>query len=138
MQEFDFSACVFTNSAGYLSYLQGVLHLGRKATSNSAKDWKKYLFVLKHRQDTKRTFLDYYKDSNKRWQKQEKKGTIELLSYCHLSLAHNCSYLFPLKISTGKDGDLFLAASDFESMNKWYNCLQMHCYLVPSTLGMCH
>ena len=114
---------------------QGVLHLGSKATSNSSKDWKKYLFVLKHHQDTKRSFLDYYHDSRKRWQKQEKKGSIELVSYCHVSLAHSCSYMFPLKISTVYNGELFLAASSCGAMNRWYNCLQMNFYLTPSSQG---
>jgi len=109
--------------------------MGKKPSSSSTKDWKKYLFVLKHKKDSKRLFLDYYKDPNKRWQKQEKKGSLEVLSYCHFSLAHNCSYLFPLKITSGSDGDYFLAASTFDSMNQWYNCLQKSCYLVPSTTG---
>ena len=113
------------------------MHLGRKATSTSSKDWKGYLFVQKYCQDTKSSFLDYYRDSKKRWQKQQKSGSIELNFYC-VSLAHNCSYQFPLKIITKKEGELYLAASTFGAMNKWYNCLQMNCYLVPSAQGRCH
>ena len=118
--------------------LQGVLQLGSNPSSTSSKAWKSYLFVLKHDREAQISTLDYYRDVKKRWQKQEKRGSINLWPYFDLSLAHNCSYKFPLKITTtlgDRKEEYYLAAGSFDSMNKWCNSLQMTCYLVPSNRG---
>lgn len=114
--------------------LEGTLQLAsRDPRSTSSKDWKSYLFVLKHEQARKRSVLDFFKDVNKRWQKQEKKGSIELWPYFQVSLAHNCSFKFPLKVTDGNKKEYYLAASSFEAMNKWCTTLQMQSYLVHSS-----
>ena len=114
---------------------QGVLQLGKDPSSTSPKDWKSYLFVLKRDPDSKKSALYYYKDLNKRWQKQASKGCIDLWRFVHLSLAHSCSYKFPLKIVDVNNKEYLLAASTFESMNSWCNHLQSQSYLVPSNKG---
>lgn len=92
--------------------------------------------MLKHEQARKRSVLDFFKDVNKRWQKQEKKGSIELWPYFQVSLAHNCSFKFPLKVTDGNKKEYYLAASSFEVMNKWCTTLQMQSYLVHSSQGV--
>lgn len=118
-----------------MSNLQGILQLGKDPHSTSPKDWKSFLFVLKHDRDLKKSVLDYYKDVNKRWQKQQRRGSIELWPFFQVSLAHNCSYQFPLKITDPNNKEHILSASSFELMNKWCNCLQMQSYLVRSSQG---
>lgn len=114
---------------------QGILQLSKDPYSTSSKDWKPFLFVLKQDQELKKPVLEYYKDVNKRWQKQEKKGSIELWPNFEVSLAHNCSYQFPLKVTVANNREHFMAASNFEMMNKWCTSLQMQSYLVRSTKG---
>jgi hypothetical protein len=119
-----------------LTHPQGILQLGKNPRNTSSRDWKSFLFVLKHDAELKRSTLDYYKDGNKRWQKQEKKGSIVLWPYFQVSLAHECSYQFPIKITDPNKKEFYLAASSFEVMNKWCNSLQRQSYLVPSTKGI--
>lgn len=72
---------------------------------------------------------------NKRWQKQEKRGSIELWPFFQVSLAHNCSYQYPLKVTDPNSKEHFMAAGSFELMNKWCNSLQRQSYLVRSNKG---
>ena len=90
--------------------------------------------MLKHDQDSKKSFLEYYKDVSKRWQKQEKKGSIELWPSFQVSLAHNCPYQFPLKVTVASK-EYYMAASSFEVMNSWCNSLQRQSFLVRSAKG---
>lgn len=114
---------------------QGILQLGKNPHSTSPKDWKAFLFVLKHDQELKKSSLDYYKDGNKRWQKQDRKGSIVLWPYFQVSLAHECSYQYPIKITDPNNKDFYVAAGSFEVMNKWCNSLQRQSYLVKSSTG---
>ena len=119
--------CDQSNSSSYyriLPSIQGVLELGFNPESTSSRDWKSRLFVLKHDPKTKRSTLDFYKDTKKRWQKQVAKGLISLWPTFRLSLAHMSSYKFPIKLVTS-DGQTFcLATPDFQTMNVWYNQIQ--------------
>ncbi len=68
--------------------------------------------------------LDYYKDKKKRWQKQDTVGVIPLFPSFKLSLAHECSFKFPLKlVASGQTH--YLSAADFRSMNAWFHHIQL-------------
>ena len=107
-----------------LPYIQGVLELGFNPESTSSRDWKSRLFVLKQDPQTKRSTLDFYKDTKKRWQKQIAKGLISLWPTFRLSLAHVSSYKFPIKLVTSDGQTFYLAAPDSQTMNVWYNQIQ--------------
>ena len=121
--------------------LQGVLELGFNPESTTSRDWKPRLFVLKHDPKTKRSSLDFYKDTKKRWQKQVAKGIISLWPSFHLSLAHGSSYKFPLKLVTSDRQTYCLAAQDFQTMNTWFTHIQRQLTLdnlFPDKKGTTH
>ena len=123
-----------------LSYIQGVLELGFNPESTTSRDWKSRLFVLKYDPQTKRSTLDFYKDTKKRWQKQVAKGFVSLSPSFRLSLAHMSSYKFPMKL-VASDGQTFcLAAPDVQTMNVWYNHIQSQLSLdnLPDKKGERH
>lgn len=116
-----------------------MLELGFNPESTTSRDWKPRLFVLKHDPKTKRSTLDFYKDTKKRWQKQVAIGLISLWPSFRLSLAHSSSYKYPIKLVTS-DGQTFcLAAPDCQTMNTWFTYIQAQLTLdnlFPAKKGM--
>ena len=119
-------------SAPFLSHSnQGILELGYNVNSKSSKNWKPYLFVLKHDPSKKRSILDYYKNTSKRWQKQSAKGSIPLPESFELSLAHQCSYKYTLRL-TASEKTYYLACNSSQGMNKWFYWIQTQQIMVPT------
>ena len=121
------------------TFTQGVLELGFNPESTSSRDWKPRLFVLKRDPKTKRSTLDFYKDTKKRWQKQVAKGLISLWPSFQLSLAHVCPYKFPIKLVTSDGQTFYMAAPNAHTMNTWYTYLQTQITLdnlFPDRKGM--
>ena len=107
------------------------MELGYNVNSKSSKHWKPYLFVLKYDSSKERSVLDYYKNTNKRWQKQTAKGSIPLPELFELSLAHECSYKYSLQLGTPQ-GVHYLACNSPQSMNKWFYHIQTQQSMVLS------
>ena len=111
---------------------QGALELGKKPTSTARKDWKPRLFVLKWYPTTDRSTLDYYKDTKKRWQKQEAVGVVSLWPTFEVSLAHSCPYKFTIQLQT-VENLLYLACDTEDDMMQWLNHIQMQRKLSPKS-----
>lgn len=126
--------CLFNHPFGICSSCQGVLELGKNPTSTSRKDWKPRLFVLKWYATTDRSTLDYYKDTKKRWQKQDAVGVASLWPAFSVSLAHSCAYKFTIQLQTA-ESVLYLACDTEDSMIQWLNQIQMQRKLDPPKPG---
>lgn len=114
---------------------EGVIEISSNPASTSPKDWKPRLVVLKRQAGSKRASLDYYKDVRRRWQKQTAKGIISLWPWFQVSIAHNCSYKYPLKVTTS-DHVLYMAAPSLAVMNKWIYYIQTQRLLDPPKIGL--
>ena len=110
---------------------QGILEIGHNPDSKSSKDWKPRLFVLKRHPTSGRSSLDFYKSTSKRWQRQSIMGVLSLWPEFEISLAHQCSYKFTLRLTTAENV-IYLASSNQSSMNKWLYHIQTQRILEPN------
>ncbi len=84
--------------------------------------------------ETNHSTLSYYKDTRKKRQKQAPKGIVSLWPWFQLSLAHNCSHKFPLRL-TNSEVTVYLSAASFIMMNRWFFHLQTQRILEPQKKG---